>query len=258
MGFQHSGSRATTDAADRRHRARTGQCEGIRRGRDCGQQQSPDWFPEEHPPAPRVVAGPAPNACGSCHLMSGQGHPESADMAGLPVEYFIRQMNDFKTGARREVNRMEPIARALSDEDVRLAAEYYAALTPTPFVDVIETATPPKTYVSINARHRVLSPEGGTEPMGRRIVQIPKDPFRTNIRDPKSDFIAYVPPGSIRRGEELVKTGGGIRCRARSVTATRSRVSATCRASRACSPFTSRGSSSACKTARAPARTPRP
>jgi cytochrome c553 len=81
----------------------------------AGNANPPDWFPEEHPPAPRVVAGPAPNACGSCHLMSGQGHPESADVAGLPVEYFIRQMNDFKTGARREVNRMEPIARALSD-----------------------------------------------------------------------------------------------------------------------------------------------
>ena len=176
----------------------------------AGNNNPPDWFPEEHPPAPRVVAGPAPNACGSCHLMSGQGHPESADIAGLPVAYFVRQMSDFKTGARREVNRMEPIARALSDEDVRLAAEYYAALAPTPFVEVIETATPPKTYVSANARHRVLSAEGGTETMGHRIVQIPKDPLRTNIRDPKSGFTAYVPPGSIRRGEELVKTGGGV------------------------------------------------
>ena len=63
----------------------------------AGNTNPPDWFPDEHPPAPRVVAGPAPNACGSCHLMSGQGHPESADIAGLPVEYFLRQMNDFKT-----------------------------------------------------------------------------------------------------------------------------------------------------------------
>ena len=62
-------------------------------------------------------------------------------MAGLPLEYFIRQMNDFKSGARREVNRMEPIARALSDEDVRCsAAQYYGQRSPTPFVDVIETA----------------------------------------------------------------------------------------------------------------------
>ena len=168
----------------------------------------PDWFPEQHPAPPRVVTGPMEGACGSCHLMSGQGHPESADIAGQPVEYFVRQMEDFRSGARHEENRMGPIARAISDEDMRLAAEYFAAITPIPFVEVIETATPPKTYVSRVARHRVLSPEGGTEPIGQRIVQIPKDVRRTTIRDPQSGFIAYVPPGSIARGEALVETGG--------------------------------------------------
>jgi cytochrome c553 len=167
----------------------------------------PDWFPAEHPVPPQVVAGPMQGACGSCHLMSGQGHPESADIAALPVEYFVRQMEDFRSGARQEENRMGPIARALSDEDIRLAAEYFAAVKPISFVDVIETATPPKTYVSVVARHRVLSPEGGTEPIGRRIVQIPKDPRRTTIRDPHSGFIAYVPLGSVARGEALVNTG---------------------------------------------------
>jgi len=38
-------------------------------------------------------------------------------------------------------------------------------------------------------------------------VGIPADPFRTEIRDPHSGFIAYVPPGSIARGEALVKSG---------------------------------------------------
>ena len=171
----------------------------------------PDWFPDEHPPAPRIVkgeAGVALPACGACHLMSGQGHPESADIAALPVEYFIRQMNYFKTGARKEETRMGPIARAISDEDVRQAAEYFAAIKPIPWVKVIETSTPPKTFVSIAARHRLVVPGGGTEPMGRRIVQIPEDPFRTDQRDPHSPFLAYVPPGSIAKGETLVKTGG--------------------------------------------------
>jgi len=170
--------------------------------------QPPDWFPDEHPEPPRVVAGPMEGACGSCHLMSGQGHPESADIAAQPVEYFIRQMEDFKTGARPEENRMGPIARSLSDEDIRAAAEYFAAIKPIPFVEVIETATPPKTYVSIVGRHLVPSPEGGTEPIGHRIIQIPKDARRTTIRDPKSGFIAYVPPGSLSRGKVLVETGG--------------------------------------------------
>jgi cytochrome c553 len=172
-----------------------------------GNANPPDWFPDEHPAAPRSVKGPMPNACGSCHLMSGQGHPESADIAGMPAEYVIRQMNYFKTGARKEEARMGPIARAVSDDDVRQAAAYFAALTPIPFVKVVETATPPKTYVSADARHRRIMPDGGTEPIGRRIIQIPEDPMRTTMRDPHASFIAYVPPGSIRKGESLVKTG---------------------------------------------------
>lgn len=175
----------------------------------AGNANPPDWFPDEHPPAPRSVKGPMPNACGSCHLMSGQGHPESADIAGMPAEYILRQMNDFKSGARKEDARMGPIARAISDEDARQAADYFASIAPAPFVTVIETATPPKTYVSADARHRRIVPDGGTEPIGRRIIQIPDDPMRTTIRDPHSGFIAYVPPGSITRGEALAKTGGG-------------------------------------------------
>ena len=174
----------------------------------AGNANPPDWFPEEHPEAPRSVKGPFPNACGSCHLMSGQGHPESADIAGMPAEYLVRQMKYFKSGARQEEARMGPIARAVSDEDVQQAADYFAALTPRSFVRVIETATPPKTYVSADARHRRMLPNGGTEPIGRRIIQIPEDPMQTTLRNPHSGFIAYVPPGSVTRGADLVKTGG--------------------------------------------------
>ena len=40
----------------------------------------PDWFPDEHAQAPSIVTQGhgAALACGSCHLMSGLGHPESA------------------------------------------------------------------------------------------------------------------------------------------------------------------------------------
>ena len=173
----------------------------------AGNANPPDWFPDEHPAPPKSVKGPMPNACGSCHLMSGQGHPESADIAGMPAEYILRQMNYFKSGARKEEARMGPIARAVSDEDVRQAAEYFAAIKPNVFVKVIETATPPKTYVSADARHRRIVPDGGTEPIGRRIIQIPEDPMQTTIRNPHSGFAAYVPPGSIARGKALALSG---------------------------------------------------
>jgi cytochrome c553 len=177
-----------------------------------GNAHPPDWFPEEHGAAPGIVTGDGgatTMACGSCHLMSGQGHPESADLAGLPAEYLIRQMNYFKSGARKDEARMGPIAKATSDEDIRKSAEYFAALKPIPWVKVIETSMPPKTYVATAGRHRLLSPQGGTEPIGHRIIEIPVDPQRTNDRDPHSPFLAYVPPGSIANGEALVKNVGG-------------------------------------------------
>jgi cytochrome c553 len=180
----------------------------------AGNANPPDWFPNEHPPAPRVVAGGAGArfACGSCHLMSGQGHPEAADVAGQPAEYLVRQMTYYKSGARKDDARMGPIAKATSDEDIRQAAEYFAGLKPAVWVKVIETATPPRTFIATAGRHRQLHPDGGTEPIGHRILEIPEDPFRTEIRDPHSGFIAYVPPGSLARGEALVKDGQCARC----------------------------------------------
>jgi cytochrome c553 len=177
----------------------------------AGTANPPDWFPDEHPPAPKVVTGgPGTGirfACGACHLMSGQSHPEAADIAGMPAEYLIRQMAYFKSGARKDDARMTPIALATSDEDIRQAGEYFAALKPRVFVKVIETATPPRTFIATAGRHRQLHPDGGTEPISRRILQIPEDPMRTEIRDPHSGFVAYVPPGSIAKGEALVRGG---------------------------------------------------
>ena len=101
----------------------------------------------------------------------------------------------------------ESIVGRHTDRFVRQAAQYFASLKPKAWVKVIETATPPKTFIATAGRHRVLHPDGGTEPIGHRILEIPADPFRTEIRDPHSGFIAYVPPGSIARGEALVKAG---------------------------------------------------
>jgi cytochrome c553 len=183
----------------------------------AGNATPPDWFPDEHPAAPPAVKG-GPGitlACGSCHLMSGQGHSESADLAGMPAEYLIRQMAYYKSGARKDDARMGPLAKTTSDQDVREAAEYFAALKPSVFVKVIETATPPKTFIATAGRHRQLHPDGGTEPIGRRILQIPANPLGTEIRDPHSGFIAYVPPGSIAKGKTLVTSGASaktVRC----------------------------------------------
>jgi len=180
----------------------------------AGNANPPDWFPDEHPAAPRPVTGGTGVrfACGSCHLMSGQGHPEAADIAGMPADYLIRQMASYKSGTRKDEERMGPIAKVAPDEDVRQAAEYFASLKPNAWVKVIEAANPPKTFIATAGRHRQLDPGGGTEPIGHRILEIPADPFRTEIRDPHSGFIAYVPPGSIAKGQALAENGKCTLC----------------------------------------------
>jgi cytochrome c553 len=170
----------------------------------------PDWFPDEHPPMPPVVqhgSGEAVQACSYCHLASGCGHPQSANLAGLPVTYLMRQIADFKSGARTAPP-MDSIAKALLDDDAQQASGWFASLKPRPWVKVVETDTAPRTFV-IMTRLRLPLPDGGNEPLGNRIIEVPEEPSRALSYDPHSGFIAYVPLGSIAKGEKLVTTGGG-------------------------------------------------
>jgi cytochrome c553 len=171
----------------------------------------PDWFPDEHGPVPAIVRSGASDkgfACGSCHLLTGYGHPESAYLAGLSSDYLVQQMADFKSGDRIDPARMNTIAMATSDEDAKQAADYFAAQKSTQWVKVMEADMVPKTWVN-QARMRLPLPGGGMEPIGNRIIEVPQDPALATARDPKSGFIAYVPPGTIAKGEMLVNTGGG-------------------------------------------------
>src|SRR5205814_8484990 len=92
----------------------------------------PDWLPDDHPPAPSIVTKGHMGAlaCGSCHLMSGIGHPESGDVSGLQVAYFVQQMQDFKSGARKDYARMNGIAKEVSDDEIMQAAQYFAQMKP--------------------------------------------------------------------------------------------------------------------------------
>lgn len=177
----------------------------------------PDWHPAGHPPMPPSVAQgrrPDMRACGFCHLTNGQGRPENASLAGLPAAYILQQMADFKSGARRSSEpKMGPPAamiadaRAATDAEAREAAEYFAAVPYRPWVRVVERAEVPRTRIA----GWMHVPTEGAEPLGARIIEMPEDLPRTELRDGASGFVAYVPPGSISRGERLVTTGGGGR-----------------------------------------------
>jgi cytochrome c553 len=173
----------------------------------------PDWYPEDHAALPDVVAhGRPPNglACGLCHLTSGGGHPESAGISGLPVEYFMRQMAEFKSGIRKGMRGgiMIQIAKAISDDDTKAAAAYFGSMKHPVWYKVVESDTAPKSYLG-NGAMRFPVENGGTEPIGSRIIELPQNDLSAESRDPRVGFVAHVPTGSVKKGEELVTTGGG-------------------------------------------------
>src|SRR3954468_15860212 len=172
---------------------------------------APDWHPGDHPPMPAVVASgrqPDVYACGFCHRASGTGGPENADIAGLPVAYFIQQMQDYKSGKhsttlpdRIPQAWMISLAKAANDDEIKAAAEYFAAIKPKKVVDVAETETVPKTNVA--GWFFVDTKSGEREPIGARIIEAPADVGRFVNRDARVRFAAYVPPGSVAAGRVL-------------------------------------------------------
>lgn len=176
----------------------------------------PDWHPDSHAAMPDIVAHgrrPDVRACGFCHLPNGQGRPENSSLAGLPAAYIVQQMADYRNGLRKSSEpKMGPpaamlaLAKAANEAEVKMAADYFTSLKIKPWIRVVETATVPKTRVA--GSMFVPAEEGGTEPIGQRIIETPEDRGRTELRDSTSGFVAYVPVGSIAKGEALVTTGG--------------------------------------------------
>lgn len=167
---------------------------------------------------PEIVAHgrrPEVRACALCHYPNGKGRAENAPIAGYPAAYFIQQMNDFKNGNRKSAeprkgntNVMIAIAKAMTDEEIKATADYYGAMPWTQWIKVVETEMAPKTRI---AGGLFLALEGSEkEPIGKRIIEVPENTEASEMyRDPRSGFVAYAPPGSVKKGEALVTSGAG-------------------------------------------------
>jgi cytochrome c553 len=177
-----------------------------------------DWYPNDHPQMPDIVAhgreADGLRACGLCHFPNGKGKMENGGVAGLSAGYMLKQLADFKNGLRRSwdprkanTNEMAAIAKSLSESEAKAAVEYFSSLKWTPWVKVVESETAPKVRATTNGLFLPLA-SGETEALGQRIIEVPENPERTDkYRDPHSGFIAYVPVGSLVKGESLVTTG---------------------------------------------------
>jgi cytochrome c553 len=192
----------------------------------------PDWYPDEHPPMPEVVAHGSPPQgertgpvlpCALCHLPNGLGHVESASLAGLPADYIIRQFAEFRSGERRITVGSARAQQLLSvlksnytEAQVRAAAMYYSALAPRAWISVREAKRVPVSVIDPNSLMRTAPADQGTELLGSRIVELPESESGLRNRDAHSGFIAYVPKGSLARGKVLVTRANqwGVACAA--------------------------------------------
>ena len=178
-----------------------------------------DWFPGDHPTMPLVVerGREAANiyACSLCHYPNGKGRPENANVTGLTYEYFVQTLKDFKNGARKasdprkgNTGLMEHFAKQMTDAEIESVAKYFTSIPATPWIKVVEADTVPKTRPQGGMYLVVEGAEAGQEPIGNRIIETPVSAHDTEfLRNPRSSFTAYVPPGSLKKGEALVREG---------------------------------------------------
>jgi cytochrome c553 len=95
-------------------------------------------------------------------------------------------------------------AKAMTDEEIRTAAAYIAALKYTPWIRVVEAETVPKMRIGGNVFFAIAD---GWDRAARSAHR--GEPRKTasgfELRDPHSGLVAYVPKGSLTRGAALAR-----------------------------------------------------
>jgi cytochrome c553 len=161
-----------------------------------------DWYPDDHPPMPDVVAHgkesaqPTVYACGLCHYPNGKGRPENANITGLSYDYIVQQLNDFRNGARktsdpRKTNTglMASFTKSLTDDEIKTVAKYFSSIAYTPWIRVVESETAPKAKANGGMWITLEGAEAGTEPIGSRIIETPVNAEHTEmLRESRSGF----------------------------------------------------------------------
>jgi cytochrome c553 len=185
------------------------------RGELRAAKETMDWHPEDR-------RGTLPNIarfgkegvrqCTLCHLPDGSGRPENAPISSLHPAYFLQQMQDFRDGVRKSAdprkantNTMAGFAKAMTPEEFKAAAEYFAQQPYPRRMKVVEGKTAPKVRLQGGMHMAIPAAEGGgMEPIkADDMVEVPDDNLRAEARDTHLTWTAYVPPGTLNKGKQV-------------------------------------------------------
>jgi cytochrome c553 len=151
-------------------------------------------------------------ACGFCHSAHGMGHPGNGAIAGLPASYLMQQMEDYRNGLRNSSDptkgntmRMAWYASRMTPEETKASIDYFSKLPYAKSYRVVEAEMVPRTRIT-----EYFIPQtgdaAGTEPINGRIIEVPEHPELTELRAPNAPFVAYVPPGTLKKGQAATAT----------------------------------------------------
>jgi len=130
--------------------------------------------------------------------------PDTADLRGLPVAYFLQQLADMKMASavvpyrHATVNDMIPVAKAIRRTGREARRGILSLRAAVRGARVIETDTVPVTHPGPH-NVQLVDATGTKEPIGMRIIEVP----RTSI----DDCCAMPRPGSSQRAKRKHQEG---------------------------------------------------
>ena len=151
-------------------------------------------------------------ACASATIRTAKAARRTRPSRVCRSSYFIQQMHDYRNGVRKSADpkkgEHQRDDRHREGDDGR-GNQSVGGVFRIDEVDAVDQGRRERNRAEDAHRRRACSsslPGGETEPIGQRIIEMPEDNAREALRDPRSGFVAYVPVGSIKKGEALVKT----------------------------------------------------
>ena len=180
----------------------------------------PDWFPDAHPPMPPVGGAWPAEGDARVRLLSSRQRPGPArERVARRAAGGVHRSADGRLQERRSQERRAEDGAAQRDDPgregghrrrrSRTAAAYFSSFPFKKWIRVVESKDVPKTRIA-GSMH--VPTNDGTEPLGRRIIEMPEDLERTEIaRCVVADLSPTCRSAASREASRWCKTGGTAR-----------------------------------------------